>query len=417
MRRVYLWVWCGVVGIVADALAVNEWLAYSEAFGDEATAYHEQYIGPSIHATAAAVDAAPDDPDLQARLDEWWSAPVDLLDAAPPRPPPEFRLSGPIEAWWTVDADQELLWIHTPGGAWLRVGPLDLYPEPDLRGRAWLGGLVLLAVTLATLLLLWPLDRAQRAMARTARAIHGGELSARVEEADFTAAPDMGRAFNAMAERVERLVDARQRVLGVASHELRTPIARLRIAIHLLATDPTRRPEREAALDADLEELDAIVDVLLTHARLHDGTRPPRRVETPIADVLAGLVDTLDLREGLTLEAHVRGVTVTADRVLFRRVVRNLLSNAVRYARSRVVVRAYDGSDRVRLVVEDDGPGIDAARHDEARAVFGTLDGRSEHGLGLAIVDEVVGHHGGTLELSRSELGGLCATTSWPQGD
>jgi two-component system sensor kinase ParS len=185
----------------------------------------------------------------------------------------------------------------------------------------------------------------------------------------------------------------------------------LRIGVHLLASaPPDERDAREDALDADLAELDELVEDLLLYARMTDPVREPERVAIAVADVL-----TRQARAEPRLELAADAV-VLADPKLFRRALGNLVANARRYADARIRVTSEVCERETCVVVEDDGPGIAEPQHHEALAPFSGLDEQSGHGLGLAIVDEIVRRHGGRLTLGRSGLGGLEVRTWWPHG-
>lgn len=231
-----------------------------------------------------------------------------------------------------------------------------------------------------------------------------GELGARVRVEGRDEVSDLARSFNEAAERIEALVTAQRRLLAGASHELRSPLARLRLALELMASDPQPAHLEEAA--ADIAELDALIEDLLTAARLQSGEARPAR-------------DPVDLLALLTEEAQRVGARTTGeprvlegDARLLRRLIRNLLENARRHAGGTgidAVLEARPGG--ARLVVADRGPGV---AEDERERVFEPFYRTAGHsasgdggvGLGLALVREIARHHGGEARCLPRDGGG-----------
>ena len=216
-----------------------------------------------------------------------------------------------------------------------------------------------------------------------------------------------GNAFVDMRARIERQIEQRTLMLSGVSHDLRTPLTRLRLGLSLLETD-----DREPLL-RDVEEMQRMLDAFLSFARgAHEGepetVRPKDLVERVVADCARG---------GLNVVLHAcEGDGVVKWRVsAMRRALENLIENAVRYGgMAEVSLRITEKSIRVR--VEDCGPGIAPQDREEALKPFARLDeARNQNkglgvGLGLSIAADVARAHGGVLRLDEStRLGGLCA--------
>lgn len=213
-----------------------------------------------------------------------------------------------------------------------------------------------------------------------------------------------GRAFLDMRNRIERQIEQRTLMLSGVSHDLRTPLTRMRLALSLMPEDP-----EVAALQADVVQMERMVDEFLAFVR---GDAMER---SQVTDAVALIRDVVD-KAGITLAA----VDGTPEPVELRpqavvRAVENLVSNAQRYGK-RVEVRLTFLERSLRISVEDDGPGIPADRRDEALRPFTRLDAsrdpnrRAGVGLGLSIASDIAISHGGTLRLSQSPtLGGLKA--------
>ncbi len=218
-----------------------------------------------------------------------------------------------------------------------------------------------------------------------------------------------GNAFLDMRTRIERQIEQRTLMLSGVSHDLRTPLTRMRLSLSML-DDAEREP-----LEQDVNDMQEMLDLFLNFVKGASEGEPepvdPRAlVDSIVADAQrAGRNVTLAAQEGSG-----EGV-INLNVLSIRRAVDNLISNAVRYgARAEVSVMFSDKSLRIR--VEDDGPGIPEDRRAEAMRPFTRLDGARNQdkgggvGLGLAIATDIARAHGGVLRLTHSEaLGGLRA--------
>lgn len=273
--------------------------------------------------------------------------------------------------------------------------------------------LVLMVFTsiLMTVIAFWFLRNQLRPITRLARAAEdfgkGRMVSYRPGGAVEVRAA--GRAFLDMRARIERQIEQRTLMLSGVSHDLRTPLTRLRLGLSLLPEDP-----EVAALLADVAQMERMVEEFLAFVR---------------GDAMEGTVatDAVALIEGLVARAgagvRLAEVAGTIEPVQMRpqaiaRAVENLLANARRFA-DRVEVRLDFLSQSLRIVIEDDGPGIPEDLRDEAMRPFTRLDRSRDPnrgggvGLGLSIAADVALSHGGALRLAQSaRLGGLRAELS-----
>jgi two-component system osmolarity sensor histidine kinase EnvZ len=216
-----------------------------------------------------------------------------------------------------------------------------------------------------------------------------------------------GAAFLDMRSRIERQIEQRTLMLSGVSHDLRTPLTRLKLGLSLLDEADT------AELLDDVAEMERLIDEFLTFAR-SDALDDP--VPTDPADLVARAIadagrDGSDVR----LVASEGQGEVVMRPVAVGRAIANLIGNALRYGQ-RAEVSLAIGERSVKVTVEDDGPGIPAERRDEALRPFTRLDqARNQNrgsgvGLGLSIAQDIARRHGGTLRLGDSErLGGLKA--------
>lgn len=231
-----------------------------------------------------------------------------------------------------------------------------------------------------------------------------------------------GTAFLDMRNRLERQNEQRKVMMSGISHDLRTPLTRLRLGLSMIGPDSPPDAEDMAAMEGDIDEMNRMVDAFLDYARDEARDSPPE--PTPALDFLNAIVADSQ-RAGqnvalLRMEGDAAG-RATFRRDLLRRAIENLIGNAVRYG-SRAELDATLGPRSLRIGVEDDGPGIPEDSHEAAMRPFTRLDpARNRNrgqgaGLGLAIAADVARAHGGQLRLGRgSRLGGLRAEIVIPR--
>ncbi len=308
---------------------------------------------------------------------------------------------------------------------------------PPLWRPAAIVALVLLVVAVATRPLARRISGPLERLTAAARRLGSGDLSARVpaDVAHGRGAEEIAeltRAFNEMAERVERLVRSEKELLANVSHELRSPLARIRVALELLPRDE-EGDRRLHDVERDLAELDRLIEDVLTAARL-DTTGLPARLGT--VEALALLADLAERarHDPLTASAPVAvedgpAVSLTADEGLLRRAVWNVIENAAKYGAPPITLSAARDGGLVRFAVTDYGRGIAPAdrervfdpfyRGDAARTPDAGGESRHGVGLGLTIARRVAEVHGGTIAIepvseARGEWRGCRVVLSIP---
>lgn len=238
----------------------------------------------------------------------------------------------------------------------------------------------------------------------------GGALSTRVPVDGKDEVAAVASTFNQAADRVEKLIESHRSLLANASHELRSPLARLRLAIDLLERSPTQEAREEVI--RNLTELDELVEEVLLASRL-DHVEKLDRPET--VDLLA-----LAAEEGahFGMEASGEAAEVSGVPRLLTRLIRNLMQNALRHGAPPVVAQVRRAGDRVEFSVRDHGPGIPPAEAERIFEPFYRPAGRGETaggwGLGLALVQQIALHHGATVSHCAPAGGGTEFTVSFP---
>ncbi|QJP69300.1 ATP-binding protein [Burkholderia glumae] len=251
----------------------------------------------------------------------------------------------------------------------------------------------------------------------------GGRFHTRARESHSVILGPLARTLNALAMRMERLIEAQRDLTNGISHELRTPLARVRFALEALR-DPASDAERHAALDSiaqDVTELDELIDMSLTYARLEYSSLQSNQAPTGLATWLETQVhDVAQLDPTKRIEMRIgvpRELRVNMDTRLMSYAIRNLLRNAGKYARSRIVIGAAAGADGgITVFVEDDGPGVPDIERERIFDAFVRLDRHTAgYGLGLAITRQVLrAHHGNIVVTDARELSGARFEIGWP---
>jgi signal transduction histidine kinase len=334
----------------------------------------------------------------------------------PPPPPPEPRapvFTGPGRPPPLEQAAS--LHVSIPAGAqWLnmRFGMRPPRPPRPPSGPVFYAG----AVVIASLLLasLWMARRVARPLQRlaeAARRLRTGEAREAVPETGPQPVREAARAFNAMSERVTVTLQSQRALMAAVAHDLRTPIAALRVRAEFVTDDDTR-----TRLLQTIGEMQAMTEAVLDAVRIDGSGEPARSVDVAI------------LAESLCADmAEVGGdVSYVSDIALacvcraaeVRRALRNLTDNALRYGvRARVTAEAIDRMAAIH--VDDDGPGIPKTELERVFEPFARLEhSRSAetggYGLGLAIARLIARGHGGDVTLKNQSGGGLRATLMLP---
>jgi two-component system osmolarity sensor histidine kinase EnvZ len=279
----------------------------------------------------------------------------------------------------------------------------------------WLGWAALTAaLALAgAFLVVFRVRRPLAALTRAAADIGRARIPAPLEESGPSEIRTVSRAFNQMARDLERLETDRALVLAGVSHDLRTPLARLRLGLEMAGADP----QLKAGMAADIDDIDRIIGQFLDFARAAAG-EPAETVDlASLAREIAGRY-----REaGQPLHDEIERVPELQLRPLaIRRLISNLLDNAFRYASGAVALRVVSAEGGAAVEVLDRGPGIPAEEVERLKQPFTRLEtarsGTGGSGLGLAIVDRIARMHGGRFDLAARDGGGLVARVVFPGG-
>jgi len=241
-----------------------------------------------------------------------------------------------------------------------------------------------------------------------------GDLSARVAVEGRDEVAQLAISFNRSAARVEALMGAQKTLLANVSHELRSPLARVRMAIELL--QDSAPAEIRAELARDIAELDQLIGEVLLASRLEAATDTGRSV---VRVDFTALVAEECARVAADLSAE--PIEVEGDPALLRRMVRNLLENARRHGGATPISATLSSGSPavVQLEICDRGPGVPEREREAIFAPFYRAPGASEadggHGLGLSLVRQIVGRHGGDVRCVEHPSGGGCFQVTLPR--
>jgi signal transduction histidine kinase len=318
-------------------------------------------------------------------------------------------------------ADGRSLWLVRPAAGARQEPPLAERLPPAARGA---GLLALLAVLLAAVAagaypVVRRLTRRLEALKAGVEKFGAGALDHRVDASGRDEVAAVAASFNHTADRVNTLLASHKTLLANASHELRSPLARLKMAVSLLEdpdTLPAQRSRLSQEIKTNIAELDALVDEVLLASRLDAQaalfSRTPFDVVPLAAEEAA--------RSGVELQADQPTLAVHGDERLVRRALRNLLDNARRYGGSAVSLKASAADGGVALRVCDRGPGVPEALRERIFEPFFRMPGHAEHaggvGLGLALVQQIAKRHGGWVRCEAGSDGvGSCFVLWLPQ--
>ena len=282
--------------------------------------------------------------------------------------------------------------------------------DPEF-GLQWLGwGAALLALALVgAWLIATNLARSLAALGRAAGRLGRGEAHQPLAEAGPRELRSVASAFNRMASDLDSMERERAMVLAGISHDLRTPLSRMRLALEMSGATKDEMRGDLGAMVTDIEEIDAIIGQFLDFAR-------GANEEKSRQDLSALLDEVAEHYSRLGGKILVQGKPVAPfrfARMAVRRALGNLIDNALRYAGEPVEVELKNGPDEIVIEVRDRGPGIPSEEAERLKRPFTRLDaarsGPAGSGLGLAIVERVARAHGGRLDLVAREGGGLIA--------
>ncbi|HGG8816368.1 MULTISPECIES: two-component system sensor histidine kinase RstB [Enterobacter cloacae complex] len=302
----------------------------------------------------------------------------------------------------------------------LAVGPVPyLYYLHQMRllDLALLG---FIAISLAFPVFIWmrPHWQDMLKLESAAQRFGEGHLTERIHFDSGSSFDRLGIAFNQMADNINALIASKKQLIDGIAHELRTPLVRLRYRLEM---SENLTAAESQALNRDIGQLEALIEELLTYARLD---RPQTELHLSTPDLPVWLQTHInDVQSVNPQRKLLTAITPDAygalDMRLMERVLDNLMNNAMRYSETTLRIGLDLQGSQAILCVEDDGPGIEPAEREKVFEPFVRLDPSRDRatggcGLGLAIVRSIAQAMGGSVRCEASELGGARFVFSWP---
>jgi two-component system sensor histidine kinase RstB len=325
------------------------------------------------------------------------------------------------------EQDARLVYASVPGGDIVVFGPLqDRERDPDRVGSIFVylapPFAILMVIGVTIYLLIRPIERRISSLADVTKSFGKGALSSRAQVGGTDSISDLEESFNAMAARIEHLVDGQKELLRAVSHDLRTPLARVFFALDDAQSEasPEGKNRHLKRIDRSMVELNDLVDELLTFMHLDEAAKEPRIEPVDLSPILQDAAELVsELPQEIMLEVSCDPRRINADPRYLKRAIMNLVTNAVAHATRSVWISCRVVDDSFLFSVDDDGPGIPEAEREKVFEPFYRRDeSRNEKlggsGLGLAIVKRIMSWHNGHVRVTESAHGGARFTLCFP---
>jgi signal transduction histidine kinase len=352
---------------------------------------------------------------------------IDMVDArALPSPETRLEIKSGDRITYGAYNGRNVYFAPVHGGTHTLIieNGLDLYRQrPSLLLHLGMLPLEMLLTVIGSLLFSWPIIRHLKALEKGLNGIRKGDLNSRVSIPAGRPIGNMARSFNDMANRLQLLITNRKHLIQAVGHEIRTPISRIHFYLEMITHDEdmntiTRRIEK---VREEIEELNGLTEELRTFTEIEG--RNYENKEVPIYNELLNILDHYE-KTRLNLSFTLVGnpddtTTIHVSPVYFRRVIQNVLSNAVRHARTRVSIRYRLIQSAVFIEICDDGPGVPPNDREVIFEPFTRLDNSRNkktggYGLGLAITRRILSLYHGNISVSDNTPLGAKFTIYWP---
>lgn len=318
--------------------------------------------------------------------------------------------------------DDEVTLHHVLEGTELLIalGPAKMPTRP--RAEAFVRVLILAFLGLIIFFWLWPISKDLDQLQRATGNFGTGNFKTKAPDANSSMMKPMVGAFNMMAERIKRLIDAHKELTNAVAHELRTPLARSKFALQMISTVKTEEKKEKylQQITSDVSELDELINEMLVYASFDSDTPDLKFELQDINHIVANQVASYEQYDGnIELVMPDNQLDVECDLHFIERALHNYISNAIKYGNGEIKVTLAQDNDNCRITVEDNGKGVS----DEFKNVVFDAFSRGDNsrnretggfGLGLAIVGRIMEWHQGRVVVEDSPLGGAAFVLSWP---
>jgi len=351
---------------------------------------------------------------MQRRAIQNFITSIESLDKPQQRLYGKFMIAGPMPV--TIANRNLLLFI---AGEWNRTPPfiLQLFDQPMK--------LLLVVMLVSTPLLLWlayALSKPARLLENAAKRVANGEF---IEDPNLEKGSsefrEAGAAFNHMVFAINQMMSGHQRLLSNISHELRSPLTRLRMANALATRKQGESPELKR-IDTEAERLEKMISELLELSRIQVNSHQIREIHSANSlweEIVADAQFEAEQKEKILTYSQIPSCSITGNPNLLMSAVENIIRNAIHYGQTSIVVNFVLSKKTLQISVEDDGSGVpEEELLDIFRPFYRVSTARDRNsggaGLGLAISESAVRQHNGTIHAEKSALGGLKITMALP---
>ncbi|TBR41556.1 hypothetical protein CBF23_009595 [Marinomonas agarivorans] len=323
--------------------------------------------------------------------------------------------------------EQVFYWNLFESNLTIAIGPIE---EDKFSLGVFISFLFLFFLMVASAIFAWlyPLWLRLKRLDEAAIAFGQGELDQRVKVKRYSITSRLGKSFNLMAERIQTLIQTNQELTNAIAHDLRTPLAKIRFAIEMLDADDSSQEEKQnykKSVNKSIDNLNYLLNQILIYSRYNRIADASNFTPSRFANVVQDEVEEQQfLHEKITflcdIDTELQDKRLVLDKFALARALTNLLTNAAKFASTRVRVTFTEKGQYYYLVVEDDGLGIAEEKMADIFEPFKQIDNDERnaeqgHGLGLAIVSQIAKWHQGEVWVEDSAaLGGAKFTLRWP---
>ncbi|MAD17956.1 MAG: two-component sensor histidine kinase [Alteromonadaceae bacterium] len=442
--RIFLWFWGTTIVMIVGAYWIMQNIAPPVEYLPMDDKQHFM-LENSVRALQRQVSRSPDDEPLESILERTSQRGKLMMILLNPKTK-EFLLKGPLprlpneKPFLDLIGSANPLRIATPIGDMFgpmatnivgteyllfvgRIRPMGLAGDMRHRPPLLLIGLVLLISAILCSLIAWSLVKPLKQLQVATKRMASGALSSRVGSASYRGDEigRLGRDFNYMAEQVETLLNGQKRLLADISHELRSPLTRMQLAIGIaqqqqLSSNPKSNEQALARIEKEAHQMEHMVAQVLMLSRLDNNARDSRKQPVSFDVLLTGLLADCEFEaqsQGKVLTVDIESdAKINADEDLLTSGIENVLRNAVKYANQQVSFTLKIDGPEANLVVCDDGKGIPESDLKHIFQPFYRVSSARERdsggiGLGLAIASRAIAAHEGEIEACNQVKGGL----------
>jgi len=329
---------------------------------------------------------------------------------------------------WEIDEQQRtVIYQQLPASLQIvKAGPIPL-PGPKTSLMAIILSIYIGSISLGMLIFVWPMWRDLNRLADSTAAFGGGHLDRRAEIGRRSVVTRLAGSFNAMADQIEGMIGEHRDLTNAIAHDLRTPLSRLSFAFEMLESEGVSEADKlrySRSIASGIDTLDHLIQQVLALSRYSRAIDITHFCDCKLAALLQEEINQQQIAHPIfklkfVESEELQDRDVFVDQRAMVRVLDNLVANALRYADAIILVSLSIDDGMYQLTVEDDGPGIVKDDREAIFLPFSQLDNAhreasNEHGLGLAIVQQIAIWHKGSVAISDSRLGGARFDIRWP---